>query len=140
MPSLEKCLFKSFTYFLILYLIYFAIELFEFLIYFEYVCAQSYLTLCNSIDCSPSRSSVRGTSQAKTRVGCHFLLQGIFLIQGSNLYLLHWQIDSLPLNQLGSPYIWNINPSIDIWFANIFSYFIGFLFNYLLTLSFAMRT
>ena len=24
-----------------------------------------------------------------TRVGCHFLLQGIFLTQGSNLYLLH---------------------------------------------------
>ena len=26
-----------------------------------------------------------------TGVGCHFLLQGIFLIQGSNLHLLHWQ-------------------------------------------------
>ena len=25
------------------------------------------------------------------RVGCHFLLQGIFLTQGSNLRLLHWQ-------------------------------------------------
>ena len=24
-------------------------------------------------------------------VGCHFLLQGIFLIQGLNLCLLHWQ-------------------------------------------------
>ena len=38
-----------------------------------------------------------------TGVGCHFLLQGIFLIQGSNpylLHLLHWQVDSLPL---GSP-------------------------------------
>ena len=35
-----------------------------------------------------------------TGVGCHFLLQGIFLIQGSNpslLYLLHWQVGSLPL-------------------------------------------
>ena len=32
--------------------------------------------------------------------GCHFLLQGIFLTQGSNpplLRLLHWQADSLPL-------------------------------------------
>ena len=29
--------------------------------------------------------------------GCHSLLQGIFLTQGSNLYLLHWQVDSLPL-------------------------------------------
>ena len=36
---------------------------------------------------------------------CHFLLQGIFLTQGSNsglLHLLHWQVDSLPLHHLGS--------------------------------------
>ena len=33
---------------------------------------------------------------------CHFLLQGIFLTQGSNLHLLHWQADSLPLSHLGS--------------------------------------
>ena len=35
-----------------------------------------------------------------TGVGCHFLLQGIFMNQGSNwslLPLLHWQGDSLPL-------------------------------------------
>ena len=31
-----------------------------------------------------------------TGVGCHFLLQGIFPIQKSNLHLLHWQTDSLP--------------------------------------------
>ena len=38
-------------------------------------------------------------------VGCHFLLQGIFLTQGLNPYLLHlqhWQVDSLPLSHLGS--------------------------------------
>ena len=35
-------------------------------------------------------------------VGCHFLLQGTFLTQGSNLNLLHWQADSLPLSQMGS--------------------------------------
>ena len=29
-----------------------------------------------------------------TGVGCHFLLQGIFLTQGSNLSLLHWQADA----------------------------------------------
>ena len=34
----------------------------------------------------------------KTRVGCHFLLQGIFPTQGSNLCLLHWQVGSLPLH------------------------------------------
>ena len=39
-----------------------------------------------------------------TRVGFHFLLQGIFHIQRSNSCLLHWQVDSLPLNHLGSPY------------------------------------
>ena len=35
-------------------------------------------------------------------MGCHFLLQGIFLAQGSNLRLLHWQADSLPLSHQGS--------------------------------------
>ena len=33
-----------------------------------------------------------------TGVGCHFLLQRICLTQGSNLHLLRWQEDSLPLN------------------------------------------
>ena len=40
------------------------------------------------------------------RVSCHFLLQGIFLTQGLNLnllYLLHWQVDFLPLVPLGKP-------------------------------------
>ena len=38
-----------------------------------------------------------------TGVGCHFLLQGIFPTQGSNLHLLHWQAGSLPLSHQGSP-------------------------------------
>ena len=38
-----------------------------------------------------------------SRVGCHFLLQGIFPTQGLNPCLLHWQADSLPLSYLGSP-------------------------------------
>ena len=38
-----------------------------------------------------------------TGVGSHFLLQGIFLIQGSNLSLLHWQVIS---GYLGSPECW----------------------------------
>ena len=37
-----------------------------------------------------------------TGVGCHFLPQGIFLTQGSNPHLLHWQADSLPLSHQGS--------------------------------------
>ena len=40
-----------------------------------------------------------------TGVGCHFLLQGIFLTQGLNLYLLHWQANSLPLCHLESPIV-----------------------------------
>ena len=42
-------------------------------------------------------------SGKNTGVGCHFLLQGIFLDQRLNLCLLHWQVDSLPLSPLGSP-------------------------------------
>ena len=38
-----------------------------------------------------------------TEAGCHFLLQGIFPTQGSNLCLLHWQTDSLPLELPGKP-------------------------------------
>ena len=38
-----------------------------------------------------------------TGTGCHFLLHGIFPIQGSNLHLLHWQADSLPLSLQGTP-------------------------------------
>ena len=41
-----------------------------------------------------------------TGVGFHFLLQGIFLTEGSNPHLLHWQADSSPPHHLGSPYNW----------------------------------
>ena len=34
-------------------------------------------------------------------VGCHFLPQGIFLTQESNLCLLHWKAGSLPLSHQG---------------------------------------
>ena len=47
--------------------------------------AKSCPTLCDPVDCSLPDSSVRGILLVKTTgVGCHFLLQGIFLIQGSN--------------------------------------------------------
>ena len=49
---------------------------------------------------------------------CRFLLQGIFLTQGSNLHLLrllHWQVDSLPLSHLGSPGMWCL---IQSWITN----------------------
>ena len=41
-----------------------------------------------------------------TGVGCHFLLQGLFLTQGSNPHVLHLQhseVDSLPLVPSGKP-------------------------------------
>ena len=54
------------------------------------------------MDCSPPGSSVPGNSPGKnTGVGCHFPPQGIFLTQGSNQGLLHWQADSLPLSHQG---------------------------------------
>ena len=43
-----------------------------------------------------------------TGVGCHALLQGIFMTQESNLVLLgllHWQVSSLPLAPPGKPII-----------------------------------
>ena len=50
------------------------------------------LTLYDPMDCSPPGSSVHGYFPGKTTgVDCHFLLQGIFPTQGSNLHLLHWQ-------------------------------------------------
>ena len=42
-------------------------------------------------------------SGKNTGVGCHFLVQEIFLIKGLNLRLLHLQANSLPLLHLGSP-------------------------------------
>ena len=51
--------------------------------------AQSCLTLCDPMDCSPPGSFVHGDSPDKnTGVGCHALLQWIFPTQGSNLGLL----------------------------------------------------
>ena len=43
--------------------------------------------------CSPPGSSVRGIFPGKnTGVGCHFLLQGIFLTQGSKPLSFTWQV------------------------------------------------
>ena len=36
-------------------------------------------------------------------MGCHFLLPGVFLTQGSSLLLLLWQADTLPLSHQGCP-------------------------------------
>ena len=47
----------------------------------------SRVRLCDPMDCSLPGSSVRGILKATVGVGCYFLLQGIFLTQGSNLGL-----------------------------------------------------
>ena len=52
--------------------------------------SQSCPILCDPMDCSPQSSSVHGDSPGKnTGVGCHALLQGIFLTQGLNPGLPH---------------------------------------------------
>ena len=62
---------------------------------------QSCLTLRDSMDCSLPGSSVLGILQARLLEWVAMpLFQGIFLTQGSNMYLLcllHWQVGSLPL-------------------------------------------
>ena len=56
------------------------------------------------MDCSPARLLYPWDSPGNnTGVGCHFLLQGIFLTLGLNPCLLHWSVGSLPLNHLVKP-------------------------------------
>ena len=58
---------------------------------------------CVPMDYSLPGSSVHGISQARTLEWvCHFLFQVIYLTQGLNPPLLHWQVDSLPLSHQGS--------------------------------------
>ena len=66
---------------------------------------QSCLTLCNPMDCSQPGSSVHEIFPGKnTGVGYHFLLQGIFQIQGLNLLLLSPTRRQIlyPLSHLGN--------------------------------------
>ena len=46
---------------------------------------QACLTLCDPMDYNLPGFSVHGILQARTGLGCHFLLQGIFPVQGYNL-------------------------------------------------------
>ena len=56
------------------------------------------------MDCSPPGSSVHGITQTRLLEWVAISYSGgIFLIQGSNLLLLHWQVDILPLSHQGSP-------------------------------------
>ena len=67
-------------------------------------CAQSCPTLCDPIGCSLPGPSVHGYSPGKnTGVGCHFLLQGIFQIQGLNPDLPHCKWILYHLSHHGNP-------------------------------------
>ena len=57
---------------------------------------------CNSMEYSLPGSLPMEFSK-NIGVGCHFLLQGIFLTQELNPHLLDWQAGSLPLSHQGSP-------------------------------------
>ena len=66
---------------------------------------QSCLTLCTLWTTARQVRLAMGFPGKNTGVGCHFLLQKIFVTQGSNLpllRLLHWQVDSLLPSYLGS--------------------------------------
>ena len=66
--------------------------------------AQSCPTLCDTLDGSLPGSFVHGIFPGKsTGVGCHLLLQRIFLIQGSNLGLPHCRQMLYHVSHQGSP-------------------------------------
>ena len=64
--------------------------------------AQSCPTLCDHMDCTPPDSSVHGDSLGKnTGMGCHALLPGVILTQGSNPGFPRRQAESLPSEPTG---------------------------------------
>ena len=103
-------MYKSYAYFNHIYVIYMCLSHHRSPLY---VCVHAKplklcLTLCDSMECSQPDRSVHGNSSPgkHTGVGCHALLQEIFLTQGLNLHLLclpHWRAGSLPLVPPGKP-------------------------------------
>ena len=80
--------------------------------------AHSCPTLCDPKDCKPARLLCPGHFPGKnTRVDFHFLLQGNIPNPGIESMSPAWQVDSLPLNYLGTPtmiisYGWNMPSTI----------------------------
>ena len=69
----------------------------KFDIYWSGLVVQLCPAFCDTMDCSPPDSYVHRLLQAKNiGVGCHFLLQEIFLTRGSNPGLLHCRQIFLP--------------------------------------------
>ena len=86
--------------------------------------AQSCPTLCIPMDdYSPPGSCVHGVIQAR-------ILEWVAIssCRGSSpprhqthiLWLLHWQVDSLPLSHLGNPYY--VHPTLGFQYCHLFSY------------------
>ena len=72
--------------------------------------AQSCLTLCDPMDCSPPGSSVHGILQARILEWVAMPSSRGFPTQESNLCLLHllrWQAGSLPLAPPGEPLLFS---------------------------------
>ena len=91
------------------------------LILLLYLVAQSCLTLCDPMDCSPSGSSVNGDSPGKnTGVGCYALLQGIFPTQVLNPGLPHRRLILNHLSHLPNLPSWHYraNTYLTIWEIN----------------------
>ena len=80
--------------------------------------AQSCLTLWNPWTVARQAPMCVEVSRQEYWRGCHSLLQGIFLTQGSNLRVLHRQVDSLPLVPLRTPTIFPTH----VFFLNRLSY------------------
>ena len=75
------------------------------LLFSSYVMSNSFAILWTAGCQTPLSVGFPGKN---TGVGWHFLLQGIFTTQGSNLCLLQWEANSLPLNYLGTT--WEAHP------------------------------
>ena len=117
MLNISYRLFKSFFFFGSVnqkdnYLPGIFFQIFSFYLFLVCVCMLSHSVVANCLQ-------PHGLSPARHRcphhfpgmsigVSCHFLVQGIFPTQGSNLHLLcllHWQEDSLPVRRLEIPFI-----------------------------------
>ena len=82
-------------------------------------CAESlsHVQLCATIKTGARQAPLSiKYSQQDTGVGCHFLLQVIFLTQARTPCLLRWQAGSFPLCHLGSPKILTTQSLIRVFF------------------------
>ena len=78
-------------------------------------CAQSSLTLCDPMDCSPPHTSVHGVSQARI---LEWVAISFSMGSSRSRDWIHWKVDSLPLSQ------WCYPPNINmmhLWIPSCFN-------------------